>query len=118
MAERLTVALEDGDVTRLRELAGGERKVGAYLHSVIEWLWFNRDALAGADIAQFAPMTPARQQEIERQMEQIETLMRSLEAAQRETDAQLQALRVDSASHAHVAKTADVQVSAGVSTPQ
>lgn len=39
MTERLTVALEDGSIEKLRELAGGPRKVGAYLSAVTAWLW-------------------------------------------------------------------------------
>lgn len=40
---RLTVSVEDETVERLRELAGGERKVGAYLDEVTSWLWTLRD---------------------------------------------------------------------------
>ena len=40
---RLTVSVEDETVERLRELAGGERKVGEYLNSVVTWLWTLRD---------------------------------------------------------------------------
>ncbi len=40
---RLTVSVEDETVERLRTLAGGERKVGSYLDSVVAWLWTLRD---------------------------------------------------------------------------
>ena len=40
---RLTVSVEDETVERLRELAGGERKVGSYLDAVTTWLWTLRD---------------------------------------------------------------------------
>ena len=43
MAERLTVSLEDGSLDKLRELAGGERKVGAFLSDVAAWLWAYRE---------------------------------------------------------------------------
>lgn len=38
MSERLTASLEDGTLEKLRELAGGERKVGAYLSDVVRFL--------------------------------------------------------------------------------
>ena len=40
---RLTVSAEDETAERLRELAGGERKVGSYLDGVVTWLWTLRD---------------------------------------------------------------------------
>ena len=49
MAERLTVSLEDGIPDKLRTLAGGERKVGAYLSDVVAWLWEQREVLDSAD---------------------------------------------------------------------
>lgn len=36
--ERLTISVDDNVVVTLRQLAGGERKVGAYLSSVVTWL--------------------------------------------------------------------------------
>ena len=87
--DRLTVQLEDGRGAQLRTLAGGERKVGAYLSDVIDWLWFNRDTLAGADIMQFAPMTPERQQEVEQRMEQHAQSLAQLGARQSAIEAQL-----------------------------
>lgn len=35
MTERLTIAVEDGTRDKLRELAGGERKVGAYISKLV-----------------------------------------------------------------------------------
>ena len=46
MAERLTASLEDGTLEKLRTLAGGERKVGAYLSQVVtHLLWPHRDTI-------------------------------------------------------------------------
>ena len=46
MSERLTASLEDGTLEKLRELAGGERKVGAYLSQLVAWLlWPHREDL-------------------------------------------------------------------------
>lgn len=56
MAERLTVSLEDGSIERLRLLAGGERKVGAYLSGVVSWLWEYREALQAAPLVAYAPV--------------------------------------------------------------
>lgn len=39
MSERLTVSLEDGSVERLRQLAGGQRKVGTFLSGAIQFLF-------------------------------------------------------------------------------
>lgn len=46
--ERLSTSLEDGSIEKLRELAGGERKVGTYLSGVVSWLYENTTRLAGA----------------------------------------------------------------------
>lgn len=53
MPERLTTQLEDGTIEKLRELAGGERKVGAFLTEVITWLYMYRDRLASAPLPDF-----------------------------------------------------------------
>lgn len=54
--ERITLALSPGTVERLRSLAGGQRKVGAFLSDVVTWLWSYRDALSGAPLQDFAPV--------------------------------------------------------------
>ena len=87
--DRLTVQLEDGRGAQLRTLAGGERKVGAYLSDVINWLWFNRDTLAGADIAQFSPMTPERQAQVEKALDNAQ---QKYDSAQQALDSAKQAL--------------------------
>lgn len=56
MSERLTVSLEDGIPDKLRTLAGGERKVGAYLSGVVEWLFYHREQLETAPLSSFAPV--------------------------------------------------------------
>lgn len=45
MSERLTTQLEDGSIDKLREMAGGERKVGAFLSDVVAWLWEHKETL-------------------------------------------------------------------------
>lgn len=45
MSERLTVSLEDGTLEQLRTLAGGQRKVGAYLSQLVAWLWDSKEDL-------------------------------------------------------------------------
>lgn len=54
MAERLTVQLEDGSVARLREMAGGERKVGAFLSMVTAWLYAQREHVDMANLSSYA----------------------------------------------------------------
>ena len=73
MSERLTASLEDGTLEKLRTLAGGERKVGAYLSDVVAWLWEYREALQARPLSGMALvysewiMTPEeQQQELER----------------------------------------------------
>lgn len=81
MAERLTASLEDGTLERLRTLAGGERKVGAYLSAVTDWLWQYRDNIGEKALTDFAPvaiewiprvtMSPEEQEAAIRENEQI-----------------------------------------------
>ena len=56
MSERLTASLEDGTLDKLRTLAGGERKVGAYLSDVAQWLWYHREQLETRPLSDFAPV--------------------------------------------------------------
>lgn len=51
MSERLTVALEDGTLDKLRTLAGGERKVGAYLSQLVAWLWEHKEDIDAVGVA-------------------------------------------------------------------
>ena len=51
--ERLTTKLEDGSIEILRELAGGERKVGAYLSQLTVWLWTHQEQLESAPLSDF-----------------------------------------------------------------
>ncbi len=53
MPDRLTTQLDDGSLEHLRELAGGERKVGAYLSGVVAWLWQNKAQLETAPLADY-----------------------------------------------------------------
>lgn len=62
MSERLTVQLEDGTVEKLRELAGGPRRVGNYLSRVTDWLWSQREVMGNTPVEEFT-LTPAGQLE-------------------------------------------------------
>jgi hypothetical protein len=93
MAERLTVSLEDGRLEQLRTLAGGERKVGAYLSGVVSWLWLHREALETRPLSDFAPvlqewiprltMSPEEQQE---ELEELRRLREQIKAGDRRLD--------------------------------
>ena len=80
---RLTVSVEDETVERLRELAGGERKVGEYLNSVVTWLWTLRDE---------SGQTPLRDYELRSVSDVNDELstLRSQVAAQETTVTQIQ----------------------------
>jgi formate dehydrogenase maturation protein FdhE len=71
MAERLTVSLEDGSVERLRALAGGERKVGAYLSQVTAWLWANRDELQDTPLEDIRFIADADYNELKNRVETV-----------------------------------------------
>lgn len=68
MSERLTASLEDGTLEKLRTLAGGERKVGAYLSSVVSWLWANKDKL---DAYSPSSINVEKGEEIERRIDRL-----------------------------------------------
>lgn len=79
--ERLTVALPDGSIERLRTLAGGERKIGGYLAPVVAWLWRHKEALHGRPLAEFVPV-PAQDAVTAREtLQRIEERLRKLEEA-------------------------------------
>ena len=80
---RLTVSVEDETVERLRELAGGERKVGSYLDEVTTWLWTLRDE---------SGQTPLRDYELRSVSDVNDELstLRSQVAAQETTVTQIQ----------------------------
>lgn len=80
MSERLTVSLEDGIPDKLRTLAGGERKVGAYLSDVVAWLWANREKL---DAYSPSSINVEKGEEIEKQ---IYSLSQSYNKLQRQID--------------------------------
>lgn len=80
MSERLTVSLEDGIPDKLRQLAGGERKVGAYLSGVVAWLWANKEKL---DAYNPSSINVEKGEEIE---EQIHTLFQSYNEINRKID--------------------------------
>lgn len=59
MPDRLTTQLDDGNLERLRILAGGERKVGAYLSEVTAWLWAHKEVLEAAPLFDYTLILPA-----------------------------------------------------------
>ena len=105
MSERLTVSLEDGIPDKLRTLAGGQRKVGAYLSDVISWLWYHREQLQTAPLSDFAPvlqewiprivMSPEEQQQALERKAHIDTELESVEQRLQELMTRLQALEVN-----------------------
>lgn len=64
MPERLTVQLEDGSVARLREMAGGERKVGAFLSMVTAWLYAQREHVELEKLPRYALTTDKTELEL------------------------------------------------------
>ena len=45
------MALEDGTVEKVRELSGGERRVGGFLSDLIAGAWLHRETLGAAPAA-------------------------------------------------------------------
>ena len=94
MPERMTVSLEDGTAERLRTLAGGERKVGAYLSDVVAWLWQYREALQARPLSGMALvhsewiMTPEEQQLALTQRDRIAAALEDLQRRMSELEAQ------------------------------
>ena len=85
--ERLTTQLEDGSIERLRELAGGQRKVGAYLSQVVAWLWAHKEQLGAAPLSNYTlilqqdayvSMPPDTIENIERRLGTLEEYFASL----------------------------------------
>ena len=103
MSERLTASLEDGTLERLRTLAGGERKVGAYLSDVVAWLWDYREALQARPLSGMALvhsewiMTPEEQQQALERQARIDAQLESMWAQIEEQRAYLEKLgaRID-----------------------
>ena len=94
MSERLTASLEDGTLEKLRTLAGGERKVGAYLSDVVAWLWEYREALQARPLSGMALvhsewiMTPEEQQLALTQRDRIAAALEDLQRRMSELEAQ------------------------------
>ena len=101
MAERLTASLEDGTLEKLRTLAGGERKVGAYLSDVVAWLWQYREALQARPLSGMALvhsewiMTPEEQQQALERRARVDAGLDSLERRLSEVQAMVEALSVN-----------------------
>ena len=51
--ERLTTQLDAGTLEQLRTLAGGPRKIGAFLSTLTQWLWSQRAALEAAPLTDY-----------------------------------------------------------------
>jgi len=104
VSERLTASLEDGTLEKLRTLAGGERKVGAYLSQLVAWLWEYREALEqeGAGIRDFVPvrmewiprvvMSPEEQRQKLEDYDSFKTEMGRLQQKYSELTARIDAL--------------------------
>jgi hypothetical protein len=74
--EHLSTSVTDGTIDKLRELAGGQRKVGAYLSSVVEWLWWNREAWIGHTLSEYDPMTPELIRQVTERDKSLDAQMR------------------------------------------
>ena len=106
MSERLTASLEDGTLEKLRELAGGERKVGVYLSQLVAWLlWPHKEELDAAGPVgcvilrkdKLKNIPDAEAQAMWRATQQLQAesdrLMAELETVKAEARQQAQALR-------------------------
>jgi len=78
--QRLTLSVEDGTVERLRELAGGERKVGEYVSDVAARLHDSPELLQRAS----SPgVLESLQQDVRTMLEMIDFVMARLERIER-----------------------------------
>ena len=126
MSERLTVSLEDGIPDKLRTLAGGERKVGAYLSDVVAWLWEYRESLQARPLSGMALVynewiaaTPEEQQEAlevegelfwRRQFREQQQRLAQLEAQINQLGASVEALQVSVEDRIEVRDAAGAQL--------
>lgn len=116
MSERLTASLEDGTLEKLRTLAGGERKVGAYLSDVVAWLWEYREALQARPLSGMALvhsewiMTPEEQQQELARRANINAELGRMWERITEQQARIDALSVDVADTVHVRDAATGQM--------
>lgn len=79
--ERLTVALPDGAIATLRQLAKGERKVGAYLSNVVTWLADaqRQQVLAETPLSECVLVTKARVTGVDGQLQYFEESLTQLQ---------------------------------------
>jgi len=81
MKERLYLSVEPGTVERLRELAGGERKVGELVSTFADWLWQQRDVLERTSLEKCELLEPdanKRLNEVQRRLAGIEEVLDNL----------------------------------------
>ena len=125
MKERFGVAVEEGTVEKLRTLAGGERKVGAYLSDVVAWLWGYKEALQARPLSSMALVhnewiaaTPEEQQEAleiegelfwRRQFREQQQRLAQLEAQINQLGASVEALQVSVEDRVEVRDAAGAQ---------
>ena len=84
MSERLTVSLEDGSVERLRQLAGGQRKVGTFLSGAIQFLFAHAQLIKSHDwrdlVITQALFEDALYQELVRMQKELSARLEAIEA--------------------------------------
>lgn len=84
MSERLTVSLEDGSVERLRQLAGGQRKVGTFLSGAIQFLFGHAELIKTHDwrdlVITQALFEDALYQELVRMQKELSARLEAIEA--------------------------------------
>lgn len=69
--EHLSASVNDGTIDKLRELAGGRRKVGEFLGDVVDLLWRHRHIIVGARLRDLVISTPAEQADRDRAIEEM-----------------------------------------------
>ena len=52
MSERMTISVEDGTRAMLIELAGGERKIGAYISQLVRAAYVSKDSEVSPELAE------------------------------------------------------------------
>lgn len=57
--KRYHIALEESSAEKLRELSGGERRVGQFISETADWLYTQRDVLEGKPLQELEIVDPA-----------------------------------------------------------
>lgn len=82
--ERLTTGLDDGSIEKLRELAGGERRVGRFLSQVVTWLWHQKEQLEKTPLSDYVLVRRDVWRRIEQSQAQLNTVTNDTERLRQE----------------------------------